>query len=363
MKNSKIKNIINSTDEQLYQEFLENIDSGVTIESNLQGVEYDDSWIDVLYDSIQFLDTIVRNPRKFIIQEEEIVPIEKAKKITLESIRHLAQHTNLIQDVDENGNITPSAVLNVNKEESFDIYENRMIATLLNNISAFIQLRKKVMGEGSFSNSEKKASYEAETNFENRSVKIKVDLESHSREESNNKSSSAEKLSKIEEIMSDFLGSVFMKDMSGFIPVRSPIRKTNVILKDNNFKAAVELWQYIESYDVLSKKILDNRKKHKNPEVIKEKLDESFLLNYIILDEMSNKPLSPKITKYYIKRMIKDFMASNTMDIKEFRKMISTEITEYKREEKKKHNAAKRKVDSIFDRYNKMNDKLLDLLK
>lgn len=51
------------------------------------------------------------------MQEEEVVPVEKAKKISQETIKHLAQHTDLIQDVDEDGTITPSKVLNVNKKK------------------------------------------------------------------------------------------------------------------------------------------------------------------------------------------------------------------------------------------------------
>ena len=35
-----------------------------------------------------------------LLNEEEIVKIELARKVTVESIKHLAKHTNLIQDVD-----------------------------------------------------------------------------------------------------------------------------------------------------------------------------------------------------------------------------------------------------------------------
>lgn len=47
------------------------------------------------------IDKVIRNPRVTIEDNEEIVPIALSKKITVESIKHLAQHTNLIQDIDE----------------------------------------------------------------------------------------------------------------------------------------------------------------------------------------------------------------------------------------------------------------------
>jgi predicted component of viral defense system (DUF524 family) len=102
------------------------------------------AWVDAIEACIVPLDTIVRNPRKFIVQEEEIVPIERAKKITAESVRHLAQHTNMIARVDGD-RVTPSEILNVFREESFEIYENRFIYTLLKMLQRFIDTRADVL--------------------------------------------------------------------------------------------------------------------------------------------------------------------------------------------------------------------------
>src|SRR5690606_36022941 len=59
---------------------------------------------------------------------------------TPESIKHLAQHTNLISNI-EGDKITPSKILNVFKEESFDTYENRFVNTLINRLYIFINKR------------------------------------------------------------------------------------------------------------------------------------------------------------------------------------------------------------------------------
>ena len=44
---------------------------------------------------------IVNAKDAIIINEEEIVKVELAKRVTVESVIHLTQHTNLIQDINE----------------------------------------------------------------------------------------------------------------------------------------------------------------------------------------------------------------------------------------------------------------------
>lgn len=84
----------------------------------------------------------MRNPRKFIVQEEDIVDVSLARSISTESVKFLAQHTNMISKVDEKtGDVTPSKILNITKEESFEIYENRFIYTLLLKLKDFVTMR------------------------------------------------------------------------------------------------------------------------------------------------------------------------------------------------------------------------------
>ena len=151
MNKNELLNLLDDTDSKAIEQFCGSNDSHVVINSSFQSVEYDYSWIDKIEETLVYLDNIIRNPKRFIMQEEEVVPVEKAKKISQETIKHLAQHTDLIQDVDEDGTITPSKVLNVHKEESFDIYENRFIISLLNNLNYFFTLRKQVTASGRFS--------------------------------------------------------------------------------------------------------------------------------------------------------------------------------------------------------------------
>ena len=118
---------INNLNKEKIEKFIESTSSDINIKSDILKKVSDTSWIDMVEECIPYLDNIIRNPRRFIVQEENIVPIEKAKVVTEESIRHLAQNTNLIQEVHEDGTVIPLKLLNVYREETIDLYENRFI--------------------------------------------------------------------------------------------------------------------------------------------------------------------------------------------------------------------------------------------
>ena len=94
-----INDYINNFDVDEALKFVNATSSNMTIKRDIDSKVSDTSWIDMVEECIPYLDNIIRNPRRFIVQEENIVPIEKAKVVTEESIRHLAQHTSMIQEV------------------------------------------------------------------------------------------------------------------------------------------------------------------------------------------------------------------------------------------------------------------------
>ncbi|HRT82667.1 MAG TPA: DUF2357 domain-containing protein, partial [Oscillospiraceae bacterium] len=135
------------SEDPFYEDILDAIDRGTnnfSLFSRYMEKKIDLAWVDAIEECIIPLDNIVRNPRRFIVQEEEIVPIERARRITAESVRHLAQHTNMIARVDDD-NVTPSSILNVFREESYEIYENRFIFTLIRQLLHFIEARYNVL--------------------------------------------------------------------------------------------------------------------------------------------------------------------------------------------------------------------------
>ena len=369
MKNSSLDTLL-SSDENLKEQFLEKNQSLVNIKTNFERIEYDYSWLDKIEETIPYIDDIIRNPRKFIVQEEEVVPVERAKKITLETIRHLAQHTNFIQKIEDDGTITPNKVLNVHKEESYDIYENRFIYSLLINLDSFMQRRKKVTESGSFCKVEKMLKYQAKTNIDSENINISIDLHSNSFEDLSAKSSNGtveERVEKIELIINDFLKSQFIKELltGNILMVKSPIRKTNVILKNPNFQKALELWEFIEQYDVNDKEEKSESNDYEDVYAVKNEMDYSFLLDYLILNSFyKKKEVTPfKLRKYYVDKIIKDFIDNNhSYDEKKFKKLLMDEFRTIKSERVKEEQQVIKVINNEVKRYNKSADTLLDLL-
>lgn len=215
--------------------------------------QFETDWIDMIESCITSLDNIVRNPRKFIVIEEDIVDISLARAISTESVKHLAQHTNMIASVDKEGNVTPNKILNTTKEESFEIYENRFIYTLLKNLSNFIARRMDAIKKAYVNDNILELDVDA--NFYMGKTRVFYNLEligsvpSDLEEEIQGSDLKiVERVTKLQRIISDFLSSPFAKQMINSAPVRPPITRTNVILKNPDFKKALVLWQFIESY-------------------------------------------------------------------------------------------------------------------
>ena len=372
MKKNKLNTIIKHTDENTFEQFMENNSSLAKITTNFEKIEFDYSWLEKIEFTLPYIDEIVRKPKKFIVQEEEIVGVERCKKVTLETIRHLAQHTNFIQEIKEDGTITPSKVLNVHKEESFDMYENRFIYSLLCNLEDFFQRRKKVTAGGAFSKVEKVMQYSGETNIGLEKIKVNVNLEAKSFEDLSLKSDSGlsvdERADKIQMIINDFLKSPLITEiqMAGGLMVKSPIRKTNVILKNPNFQKALELWEFIEHYDINNKTESRESNDFEDEGKIKEEMDFSFLVDYAVLSNASIKKdvKATKIRKYYISKLINDFVDKNEdMNEVSFRKIIIDEFKEVRSERDKENKAIYMTIDKAYNNYMLDRNNLFDQIK
>ena len=139
------------------KEFEDKTNSTLRVETKRKKTVRDTEWMDIVEQTLPYIDNIFRAPNRFIVNEEEIVKIEQAKKVTVETIKHLSKNTNFIQTVDDKtGDVTPSKLLNVRKEESYDTYENRLIYTLIQNSKLFIKKKKEELAQKNDGENERK---------------------------------------------------------------------------------------------------------------------------------------------------------------------------------------------------------------
>lgn len=338
MEELKIFDLYEKFNTKTAEEFINKIDSTVDVKAEYEKVIEDTEWIEIIEETIPYIDNILRNPNRFIINEEEIVKIELARKITVESIKHLSKNTNLIQDYNKKtGDVRPSKILNINKEENYDTYENRFIYTLIQNMKFFISRKKKAVEERQkiSEKNNKQLNYIGNSNFSKEnveiSIKLNTSLNSNSNSKQNNKENILDRIEKLERKITDLTCSEVYKiiEKKHITLITSPIKKTNVILKNVNFQYAVKLWNFLQTnLDDKSKHINENEE-HSNEEELKKLADETFLLNYIILnsidkDTLENEENQKEIKSQSMAQMIERIVDLNSeLSQKELKELIA----------------------------------------
>ena len=356
---------INNINKDNANKFIASTSSNITVKRDIDACVSDTSWIDMVEECIPYLDNIIRNPRRFIVQEENIVPIEKAKVVTEESIRHLAQHTSMIQEVQEDGTVIPLKLLNVYREETVDLYENRFIKSLVDNLYTFVNNKLNESDQRSYAKVESTVSYSGLMKKKGEEVEVNLQLKSKKDTEidaSKDGHSLEERISHIKDIVSAFRGSTFIKSLKESSPVRSPIRKTNVILKEQNFIKALELWEYLEKNNIKPITSIDKRTEIVKDADIKTKYDLAFFIDNdaIDLNAASNKS---EFNSAIISKLVNDFVFTGDITEKEFKKLMENEFKEAKKRKDKATNAIRKTIEDFLNDYNTKKKKIISIIK
>lgn len=374
MNKNTIFDIYHSASESEKESFLDGVDSQLSIKNKYQKLIFDYSWLEKMEETMYYLDNIMRNPKKFIVNEEEVVKVEKSKKATVESIKHLTQHTSYIQEYNpKTGEVKPSKILNINKEEDYDMYENRFIYTLIINMKMFIARMGTACLNGSSLNSVKNINYRASTKINSEHVDIDISLNAI-----NNKNLSptsvgglsiAQRIEKVNLQLANFMNSDLLKalERAHVSFVRSPIKRTNVILKNPNFQKAMELWTFLEAYDFnnITEENVDD--KYEDTSTFRDNMNDTFLLDYLVMNAMLNEEEgrhnSGEISRFYINKIIKNFV-NNHDDYNEedFVKMLREEFREIRKNKDVKLNRIRKIFQKDIDTYNKMATTCLEIL-
>ena len=163
--------------DRFYQYFMNLLETGSNYCSYFSShmvKNIDEEWINAIEEALPSLQHVVLNPRKFIEEDRQIVNVAMARNITPETIQHLLQHSNMIDKVNEDGTVVPNRLLNVYKEESYNTYENRFIATLILNLQQFINKRFDVIFDNS--RDEMGTFFEMESRHDYDRIGYKIDM-------------------------------------------------------------------------------------------------------------------------------------------------------------------------------------------
>ena len=319
----------NGKEKNSIKEFLEKTDSTLNVEVDRKVTTLDTEWLEIIEGTVQYIDNIFRKPNRFIVNDEEVVKIEQAKKVTVETIKHLSKNTNFIQTIDEvTGDVTPAKLLNITKEESYDTYENRLIYTLVQNTRFFIKRRKEellntlVAGEDNQQNNNSKyLQYNATSKVNDEKVNVNMNLNSDIDSGGGTTKEKVKKILERIEIVERKLDSACdsepykVIDKQHITLVREPIRKTNVVLKNVNFQYAMKLWSYLrDNFDIGLAEEEDHQNYSDNGE-LKQFIDETFLLQYIAMKTLDEDKQENESTHREIQETMVDQMIEKMIDM------------------------------------------------
>lgn len=330
MENLEVIDLYEGANKEKTKKFIDAAESTLKVQTDKKCVTRDVEWMDMMEEVIPHLDSIFRSPNRFIANEEEIVKIEQARKVSVETIKHLSKNTNFIQTVDEKtGDVIPSKLLNVRKEESYDTYENRLIYTLIQNMKFFINKRKTSLMEslGLENNDENKDNKQLEYNAKSKlndedvdiNVSISSKLDSQGKDSQEKNKNMLERIEAIEKKITDVESADVYKiiDKLHITLVREPIRKTNVVLKNVHFQYAMRLWEFLkDNFDEETNSTEENKDYMDNGQ-LKKMMDEAFLLQYLVMKTLDEDEMEKQDTQKQVKAIVIEQMLDKMLDLDE----------------------------------------------
>ncbi len=275
--------------------FLDKLKSEMNYKSLYNGDLISFDWLEKIEFACPYIDIIVRNPKLTLIQEENLVKVERSKRITVASVKDLAKHTQYIEDVDKKTNdVRPSKILDIRNEETYNIYENRFLYTLINDLHRFVANKEKLLDNFEL-NKNKTLEYKASSMTNKEKVNIELKVSSNSLPSKQDDKKLEEEINHAKKRLKRVNDYLFSWDKSEMVKalakehvnfVSPPLKKTNILLKNPNFRIAVRLWDYIRTYDLDKRDDSKESDDNNSIDVMKSFLDHSFLIDYAVMDSM-----------------------------------------------------------------------------
>ncbi len=313
----------------------------------------DERWLKMVEESLDALNQIVTNPRRFIATDEEVVPVELAKRITADSVRHLSQNTQFIGGIGKKGEIQPTRILNVTTRESYDLYENRFIYTLIKKLVNFIDKRTDVIFWATGDERESLVAMESQVDDAYEQIEYKMEMKiKHKQSYAETDSQHMEifkRIDRVRRLVMELRRTPFCQIMEGTAVVRSPIQRTNLLIKNPQYRKCYQLWQFLESYTDVGYSIEVRDTALEFDEEYLYQLYTNMLMNYTVFKSILDadprrieearpkhkKTIKPKFVKQVVEQIVDDY---DIPDV-EIKRVIVEEITKAQLELEKKEKA------------------------
>lgn len=305
--NNNVLSLLDGVNQEEINSFVASTKSSLNLKKITSKKIVDYSWVNVICDYIPYLDNIVNNYRNFYIK-------------------------------DNKENDLMNRLLNRQIQENKDIYEDRFVFTLINRLSRFISQNIKDNSEEKIKN---EVIYDASSRYNDKNVKINLSLETIESNSIKNINENKEKIEYISTTINGYEKSLFMKSLSDVNEVKSPIRKTNTILRDKNYRKALELWEYLDNYEINEPDVVNTDTKESKNVILNKKFTLTYYLNLLALDniDLEDNKESEEFLKLYLSKLIYDYVEDTNVTEKQFKAFINREFKEAKKNKIKKENS------------------------
>lgn len=289
---------------------MEDADKGEDVLSGkLHEKVIDMEWVTAIEDTLPYIEKAIDEQRRFIVENNEIYRIDKAKIINKDSVKHLIQHTNFIDNIDDDGKVTPNKVLTIEREDSFETYENRFLITLIENALDFVADKYRRMVDAP-TDTYNKIEMERDLELNNQHVTFKVEYSNEVKDAKADdlnikdfeKLSDFDRVRRIREKLNSFLNTDMMQSLKKCIRVKPPINRTNLMTKNPNYKAGLDLFNYLYAYNKPGYEIVGRDFSGKMDKEVQEGLYMSLGFQHFMMAISTNPALKNMLEERYQER-------------------------------------------------------------
>ena len=212
-------------------------------------------WVEAIEVGLPFFEKAIKEERQFIRNDGEVLPIEKIRKTSKDSIQDLAKHANYITHEapdDLETEVLPDKMLMIQKESDFAIYENRVLYAGLMYLKDFVASRLVEIKETTNTYLVKQHIKKL-IDMGSRKIHINLDYDETRVNDPllTDKNTEKDVIDRLDEILTGILALLktpLMREVSKAEMVSRPIAKTNILKMNRNFRESLACFEYIANY-------------------------------------------------------------------------------------------------------------------
>ena len=275
----------------------EALQSAATDNDELEAVRLscniDEEWIKIIEEGLVHVEKAINEERQFIRKEGEVVPIEKIKRVSTETVRHLAKHSNLITREPEPGDdVLPEKLYMSENLSDYAVYENRFLYMLLCYTRDFINVRlDKILEFGKTCRITMKTGKNTRIGkkfIQYQSSLFYEDKDDRLGNEEQNKL--VERIETAQRLTVALLLTPLMREVSKAPMLSPPITRTNVLRMNVHFKAALEMYGKLTAYTQNGYTLHEEKNTYKPfPDACNLEMSEIVLLQTYLAYKYGNK--------------------------------------------------------------------------